>query len=139
MYPSRGRRLGIWKVSVALIALLLISAIDSRAQQILNSSTLQTPQVFSFMARPTLNVPAAPQIDPASMIRIPVTVVDDAGRCVPSLSARDFSLSVDGEESPITLFRSNRATAAALGVLVDVSQSMGFRSFFGGSYSKLPL
>ena len=138
MYPSRGRRLGIWKVSLALIALLLMSEVDSRAQQNLDRSTLQTPRVFSFTPPPIANIPVAPQIDPALMIRIPVTVVDGAGRCVPSLSARDFSLSVDGEESPITLFRPNRATAAALGVLVDVSQSMGFRSFFGGSYSKLP-
>jgi VWFA-related protein len=138
MYPSRGRRLGISRVSLALIALLLISANDSHAQLNLNSSTLQTPQVFSFLPPPMLNVPAPPRLDSAAMIRIPVTVLDDAGRCVPSLSARDFSLSVDGDESPITLFRSNRSTAAALGVLVDVSQSMGFRSFFGGSYSKLP-
>ena len=55
-----------------------------------------------------------------------------------SLSARDFSLSVDGEESPIAWFRPNRATAAALGVLVDISQSMEFRSFSGRTFSKLP-
>jgi VWFA-related protein len=139
MCPSTRRRLGRWKVlAFAPLALLLILEHDSRAQQTLDTTTLQTPQVFLPPA-PKIELPPAPQIEPDSLIRIPVTVVDDAGQCVQSLNAGDFSLDVDGEESPIELFRANRATAAALGVLVDVSQSMGFRSFWGGSYSKLPI
>jgi len=141
MYPSIRRRFGIREaLPVALVALLvLISEIDSSAQQNPDANILQTPQVFRFAAPPAMNVASAPQIDPAALIRIPVTVIDDAGRCVESLSARDFSLSVDGEESPIAWFRPNRATAAALGLLVDISQSMAFKSFSGGTISKLPL
>jgi VWFA-related protein len=142
MYPSNRRRLGRWKVLVfAPLALLLILDRDSCAQQTLDNSTLQTPQVFRFNPPPVpALVEAAPtsQIDPASLLRIPVTVVDKAGQCVPSLRAGDFSLDVDGQESPIKLFRPNRATAAALGVLVDISQSMSFKSWHGGMISKLP-
>jgi hypothetical protein len=142
MYPSTRRRLGRWKVLVfAPLALLLILDRDSCAQQTLDNSTLQTPQVFRFNPPPLpALVEAAPtqQIDPASLLRIPVTVVDKAGQCVPSLRAGDFSLDVDGQESPIKLFRPNRATAAALGVLVDISQSMSFKSWHGGMISKLP-
>jgi len=112
--------------------------IDSLAQQSLDANILQTPQVVKFGAPPAMVISPAPQPDPVGLIRIPVTVVDDAGRCVASLSARDFSLSVDGDESPIAWFRPNRATSAALGVLVDISQSMAPKSWSGGSFSKLP-
>ena len=81
--------------------------------------------------------PPFPQIDPRPLLRIPVTVIDEAGRCVRSLDARDFSLSVDGDESPIALFRP--ASSAALGILVDIPQSMEFKSFSGRTFSKLPL
>ncbi|HLI81337.1 MAG TPA: VWA domain-containing protein [Candidatus Binataceae bacterium] len=113
-------------------------AIDSAAQQDRGVNTFQAPQVVHFAAPVPLQATAPPQVDPATLIRIPVTVVDDSGRCVDSLSARDFSLSIDGQESPIAMFRADRATTAALGVLVDISQSMGFRSSFGGYRSKLP-
>jgi VWFA-related protein len=141
MYPSNRRRFGIREAfPVALAALLvLMSEIDSSAQQTAAANVLQMPQVFSSAPLSAMKVASAPQIDPETLIRIPVTVLDNAGRCVESLSARDFSLSVDGEESPITWFRPNRATAAALGVLVDISQSMAFKSFHGGTISKLPL
>jgi VWFA-related protein len=141
MCPSIRRRFGIRELfPIALVALLvLISEIDSSAQQNLDANILQTPQVFRFAAPSAVNVASALRIDPEALIRIPVTVIDDAGRCVESLSARDFSLSVDGEESPIAWFRPNRATTAALGVLVDISQSMAFKSFSGKTFSKLPL
>jgi VWFA-related protein len=142
MYPSIRRRLGWWKLLVfAPLALLLILDRDSCAQQTLDNSTLQTPQVFRFNPpHEPAPVEAAqiPQIDPESLIRIPVTVVDNGGRCSESLSARDFTLRIDGEESPIALFRPNHATSAALGILVDISQAMSFKSWHGGLVSKVP-
>jgi len=141
MYPSIRRRFGIREAFPIAVVVLLVpfSEIDSYAQQSLDANILQTPQVFRFAPPSATNVRSEPQIDPEALIRIPVTVVDDAGRCVESLSARDFLLSVDGEESPIALFRPNRATVAALGVLVDISQSMEFRSFSGRTFSELPV
>jgi VWFA-related protein len=141
MHPSIRRRFGIRGASSLAIAtlLVLISQGGSRAQQNLDANVLQTPQVFSFAPPPTITAPSAPQIDPSSLIRIPVTVLDDAGHAVQSLTAGDFSLNVDGEESPIAWFRPNRATNAALGVLVDISQSMEFKSFSGRIFSKLPM
>ncbi len=139
MRPSIWRRFGIRQaIPVALVGLLLpITAIDSSAQQDLGANIFQAPQVVHFAAPVPIQA-TAPQVDSATLIRIPVTVLDDSGRCVDSLSARDFSLSVDGAESPIAWFRADRATSAALGVLVDVSQSMGFRSWHGGFGSKVP-
>lgn len=141
MHPSFRRRFGIRGAPSLALAMLLVLMCqrDSAAQQNLDANVLQTPQVFSFAPPPAIDAAPAPQIDPASLIRIPVTVIDDAGHAVPSLTARDFSLNVDGEESPIAWFRQNRATAAALGVLVDISQSMEFRSFSGRIFSKLPM
>ncbi|HXN87682.1 MAG TPA: VWA domain-containing protein [Candidatus Binataceae bacterium] len=142
MCRSRRRRFGIRELFLfpaALVALLLpLSSIETAAQQSASGSVLQTPQVFSFVTVPTLNLPApTAQIDPRPMLRIPVTVIDDAGKYVRSLDARDFSLSVDGDESPIALFRP--ASSAALGILVDISQSMEFKSFSGRTFSKLPM
>jgi VWFA-related protein len=141
MDPSIRRRFGIREAyPVVVVTIIILSfAIDAAAQQSPDPSILQTPQVFSFAAPPAINVASVPQIDPEGLIRIPVTVLDDSGRCVDSLSARDFSLSVDGEESPIALFRTNHATSAALGVLVDVSQGMSYKSWRGGIVSKVPL
>ncbi len=141
MCRSKRRRFGISQASPIALAtlLLLISQTNSAEQQSADASVLQTPQVLKFAAPPPMKVASAAQIDPASLIRIPVTVIDDAGRCVESLSARDFSLSIDGEESQIAWFKPNRATAAALGVLVDISQSMAPKSWSGGSFSKLPI
>ena len=133
MYPSFRRRFGIREAFLIplVVLLVLFSEIDSVAQQGLDANILQTPQVFRFAPPSATNVRSEPQTDPEALIRIPVTVIDDAGRCVESLSERDFSLSIDGEESPIAWFRPNRATAAALGVLVDISQGMEFKSFSG--------
>jgi VWFA-related protein len=141
MDPSIRRRFGIREASpVALLALLVVGfGIEASAQQTTDTSILQTPQVFRFAAPPAINVASVPQIDPEGLIRIPVTVLDDTGRCVDSLSASDFSLSVDGEDNPIALFRQSRTTAAALGVLVDVSQAMSFKAWKGGIGSKVPL
>jgi len=140
MCRLRSRRFGTRGVfPVTIVALLVLgSQLDSSAQQNLDANTLQMPQVFQFAAPSALNVISPPQIDPEALVRIPVTVLDDAGRCVESLSARDFSLSVDGEESPIASFQPNHATAAALGVLVDISQGMEFKSFSGRTFSELP-
>jgi VWFA-related protein len=125
-------------IPIALVAALLpLISIEASAQQDLGANIFQAPQVVRFAA-PMQNI-TSPKVDPATLIRIPVTVQDDAGQCVDSLDARDFSLSVDGEESPIALFRSNHTTAAALGVLVDVSQGMSFKSWRGGLISKVPL
>ncbi len=141
MCRSTARRFGPREVFslASMLILVVLFAPDSPAQSVPEGNTLQTPQVFGFAPRATAIAPSAPQIDPAALVRIPVTVLDDAGRCVSSLSARDFSLSVDGEDSPIAWFRANRATAAALGVLVDISQGMEFKSFSGGRFSQLPL
>ena len=135
------RRFGIsqaYPIAFAMLS-ILIARSNSVAQQDREANVLQTPQVLNFAGPPTKNATSAPSIDPATLIRIPVTVIDDAGRCVESLQARDFSLSIDGEDRPIAWFKPNRATAAALGVLVDISQSMAFRSFSGRTYSKLPI
>jgi VWFA-related protein len=141
MGPSTRRRFGIRDAfPVALATLLVLTLeVDSVAQQTSDANILQTPQVFRSTAPPAINVISVPQMDPEGLVRIPVTVIDDAGRCVEALSARDFSLSVDGEESPIAMFRPNHATAAALGVLVDVSQAMSYKSWRGGVVSKVPL
>ncbi len=141
MYPSFRRRFGIRKAFLIplVVLLVLFSEIDSVAQQGLDANILQTPQVFRFARPSATNVRSEPKSDPEALIRIPVTVIDEAGHCVESLSERDFSLSVDGEESPIAWFRPNRATAAALGVLVDISQGMEFKSSSGWTFSKLPL
>ncbi len=140
MCRSKWRRFGIQVALALAIAALLVanSRIDAAAQQNRGDNILQTPQVFRFAAPPAPSIPSRPEVDPASLIRIPVTVIDNAGRSVDALSARDFSLSVDGEESPIAWFRPNHTTAAALGVLVDISQSMAAKSWSGGSFSKLP-
>ena len=140
MYPSMRRRLGIWEiVPLALVAMLLMRASDSFAQQKLDTNTLQTPQVVRLSPPPMPQPVEVPQIDPKSLIRIPVTVVDNGGRCFEALRAGDFSLRIDGVESPITLFRANHATAAALGVLVDISQAMSYRSYWhSGLVSKIP-
>ena len=139
MYPSIRRRFGIREpFPLALVALLvlisdnrLVRSTEPRYQHPSDPAGVQVRvRLRRRMSDPT------PQIDPEALIRIPVTVIDDAGRCVRSLSARDFSLSVDGEESPIPLFRPNRATAAALGVLVDISQSMAFKSFSASGLSR---
>ena len=83
MYPSEWRRFGIRDAFPVVVAalLILLSAIDSTAQQNLDANILQTPQVFRFAAPPVINVATAPQIDPEGLIRIPVTVLDDTGRC----------------------------------------------------------
>ena len=140
MCRLRSRRFGICEAFSAAVAVLLVLLfeVDSVAQSSLDGNILQTPQVFRFAAPPTMAITPAPQADPAGLIRIPVTVVDEAGQCVASLSARDFSLSVDGEDRPIAWFRPNRSTSAALGVLVDISESMAFKSWSGGTFSKLP-
>jgi VWFA-related protein len=140
MCRSKPRRFGtraLLPVASALI-LVLIFRNDSFAQQNFDTNILQMPQVVKFTAPPATTIAPAPQAPPAGLIQIPVTVIDAAGRCVASLSARDFSLSVDGEESPIAWFRPNRATSAALGVLVDISQGMEFKSFSGRTLSQLP-
>src|ERR1700722_16564745 len=137
MWPCLGIRVAL-SLTVAWLGELSIVN-DAAAQRSLDASILQPPQVVRFAASPAPKIAAIPQVDPASLIRIPVTVVDDSGRCVESLSARDFSLSVDGQESPIAWFRSNRATTAALGVLVDISQGMEFKSFSGRIFTKLPM
>jgi VWFA-related protein len=143
MCRSRRRRFGIRELflfPVALVALLLLlSSVESAAQQATSQNVLQTPRVLGLAsAAPLMKItPPVPQIDPRPLLRIPVTVIDEAGRCVRSLDARDFSLSVDGDESPIALFRP--ASSAALGILVDISQSMEFKSFSGRTFSKLPL
>lgn len=140
MCPSLRRRFGVRAaIPVALATLLLfLTAIESAAQREPGANIFQAPQVVHFDAPVPIQI-AAPQVDPATLIRIPVTVVDDAGRCVDSLSARDFALSIDGENSPITWFGANHRTSAALGVLVDVSQFMSFKSWRGGLISKVPL
>jgi VWFA-related protein len=141
MCRSTWPRFGIRsEITFAIIALLvLIARPDSSAQQNPDTNILQTPQVVKFASPPTMGVaPARQADDPAGLIRIPVTVIDDAGRCVESLDARDFSLSLDGEDSSIAWFKQNRATGAALGVLVDISQGMEFRSFSGRIFSDLP-
>ncbi|HLX37101.1 MAG TPA: VWA domain-containing protein [Candidatus Binataceae bacterium] len=140
MAPSSWRRFGIREaIPAALFCLLIAFApTTSTAQQALDASIMQTPQVVKFGVPMPPNVPPAPDIDPTTLINIPVTVIDHHGRCVDSLDARDFSLRVDGWKSPIALFRRNRATAAALGVLVDISQGMSFQSFSGPLYSKIP-
>ncbi len=140
MCRLRPRRFGIHETILLplMVLALLVSASESAAQQTLDTNILQTPQVLKF-APPAVIVKAPPpQPDPPALLRIPVTVIDDAGRCVASLSARDFSLSIDGDESPIAWFRPNRATGTALGVLVDISQGMEFRSFSGRTFSELP-
>ena len=84
------RRFGIREVFPAalVVLLILIFQIDSAAQQNLDANILQTPQVFRFTAPPAVNVTSAPQIDPEALIRIPVTVVDDAGQVVGGLRAK---------------------------------------------------
>src|SRR5579872_1999953 len=127
MCRSRRRRFGIrdsFRFPAAVVALLLLaSSIESRAQQSTYPNVLQTPQVLGLAStRPLMKIaPPVARIDPRPMMHIPVAVIDDAGRYVKSLDARDFSLSVDGEESPIAIFRP--ASSAALGILVDISQS----------------
>ncbi|HVN29608.1 MAG TPA: hypothetical protein VMT64_14015, partial [Candidatus Binataceae bacterium] len=116
MYPSTRRRLGRFKVlPVALVALLLSLDRDCTAQQSLGTSTLQTPQIVHFNPQ-VASVPFSPLPTPhlaPSLLRIPVTVTNDAGQCVQSLEVGDFSLDIDGHESPIELFRKNHATSAA--------------------------
>lgn len=139
MCRSTWRRFGIrypFSIASALVFILLRTS-SAAAQQSIDTNVLQMPQVRNHAASAPVNV-VVPQADPPNLIRIPVTVVDDGGRCVPALTARDFSLSVDGDESPIAWFRPNRATAAALGVLVDISQAMEFRSFSGRILSGIP-
>ncbi len=131
---------GLWHAYRPAIASLLILAFGhlAFAQQSSDPHVLQTPQIFSFLHAPPVAVAPTPQLDPEGLIRIPVTVIDDEGEFVRSLSARDFSLNVDGEQSPIEWFQPSRATSAALGVLVDVSRGMSFKSFHGGVSSKVP-
>src|ERR1700693_861454 len=140
MCPSLRRRFGIRVAITVAIATLLLSltAIDSAAQHDPGANIFQVPPVIHFNAPVPIQI-AAPQVDPATLIRIPVTVVDSAGRCVDSLSAHDFALSIDGEDCPITWFGANHRTSAALGVLVDVSQFMSYKSWRGGLVSKVPL
>lgn len=142
MCPSRRRRFGIrepFLFPAAVVALLvLLSSIESAAQQSTYQNVVQTPRVFGLASVAPLMKFAPPvQMDSRPLLRIPVSVIDEAGRCVRSLDARDFSLSIDGDESPIALFRP--ASSAALGILVDISQSMEFKSFSGKTFSKLPL
>lgn len=134
------RRFGIREaVPVALFSLLLLmSAHNCAAQNAAFDNVLQMPQVYSFASPAAMTSHIAPQIDAQPLVRIPVTVVDDAGRCVQALTARDFALSIDGHDSPIAWFQPGRATSAALGVLVDISQSMEFRSAHGKTISNLP-
>jgi VWFA-related protein len=138
MAPSRWRRFGMREaIPAGLICLLLLPAISS-AQQDLGINILQTPQVLRFGVPLPLNIPSAPEIDPSTLVNIPVTVIDHHGRCVDSLDARDFSLNIDGHKSSIAWFRRNEASSAALGVLVDISQGMSFQSWSGPYFSKIP-
>ena len=140
MAPSIRRRFGMREgIPAALLCLLIAFApTTSSAQQDLGANILQAPQVVRFGMPMPLNLPPPPQIDPSSLINIPVTVIDHHGRCVDSLDAGDFSLRVDGWASPIALFRRNRATAAALGVLVDISEGMSSQLWSGPFISKIP-
>jgi VWFA-related protein len=134
------RQFGLCRVYRFAIASFLVLACGhlAFAQQSSDPHVLQTPQIFSFLHAPPVAVAPTPQLDPEGLIRIPVTVIDNEGEFVQSLSARDFSLNVDGEESSIRLFQPSRATSAALGVLVDVSRGMSFKSWHGGVASKVP-
>jgi len=128
----------VFALLIVLIQLLILQR-QSFAQASPDTNILQMPQVAKFAPSPATIVTPPPPTAPPGVIQIPVTVIDAAGRCVNSLSARDFALNVDGDESPIAWFRPNRATSAALGVLVDISQGMEFKSFSGRTFSPLPL
>ena len=144
------RPFGIRKIlppTIIVVVILLISLlfeIDAIAQQAPDPTVLQMPQVFSYAAAAAplvnLNLAQPPKIDddPDGLLTIPVSVTDDGGQCVHSLSANDFSLSIDGDQSAIQWFREAPATSAALGILVDISKSMEFKSFSGRTFSKLP-
>jgi len=148
MCPSRGRRFGLHSALPIVLAILLLSfgAGDCSAQQDPGVNFMQTPQVVRFSAPMLLSAPPpVPRIDPATLLRFPVTVIDAHGHCIDSLNAKDFSLSINGRQDQIELFHRNRTTSAALAILVDVSDGMSFRSWHGGKslhggvISKVPL
>ena len=88
MCRAGSRRFGIRAAIFFGIATFLLTS-SAHAQQTPETNVLQTPRMLGFTPpAPLPAVAAPPQIDPESLIRIPVTVLDDAGRCVESLEQR---------------------------------------------------
>ncbi len=95
-------------------------------------STVFVPKAFLVLA---LGIQAGAQeaSTPAfrsgvELVSVSAVVRDGRGRLVPELTREDFSVLDGGEARPIIDFWSNDAAAVSVGILLDVSGSMGIGS-----------
>ena len=88
-------------------------------------ATQAAPEVDSSQTapEPVLDMRYA-QVEKVQLVMIPAGVTDRKGRPVAGLTARDFSLTVDGEPRAIEFFATESNAPVALAFLLDLSGSM---------------
>lgn len=131
------RRLGAWFISLtgSLAAILVpIAPPASLAQTGTSRNVLVMPQAQA-RAGAAPSQPLPPPVAPlaGNSIGIPVTVADESGNPVESLSEHDFSLRIGGDDRQVRFIRNGREQPAAIGIITDVSESMGNFPYSGFS------
>jgi Ca-activated chloride channel family protein len=105
---------------------LLAEPSPEEAAEVLRKSIVSPDELTDEDLR-TLEEAALVETVEVSRVLVSAVVTDRRGRPVEGLTAKDFSVSVEGESCPISWFGEDQAGPFHVALLVDASGSMGFR------------